>query len=810
MKRLKILTAIFVLVASQFGYLGSQHAHAETAGWLDPAWQQRQEVAVNNSGNAVLSNYQVKVNLTASFDFASAQPNGNDLRFTNSDGVSLLNYWAESYNPTTKSATLWVKAADLAANSTTILYLYYSNPAATAVSNGPATFPFFDDFNNPSWQQLPNMPFSTADETVAIASNNLYIIGGYNNMATNPLNSNYQFNPANNVYTKMANMPTARWGVIAATVNDKIYAFGGQTASGGTAANEMYNPATNTWASKAALPAAIGKQGITGCSDGTKIYLFYNSLAYSYNPATNSYTQLTSMKVQQPMLSWGSCSYVNGKIYVIGGYSNGAVGYNRIYDVATDMWSNGAALPFAMYGSLRETPVVGNNIYVIQGQQADSEFSSAVYQYNIPSDTWTKKSFGPHAADGVAGASYNGKLYTFGGRQDGSGPYGLPFAAIYDPSIDTNQNWTQLDGNFEVAGGSLRRMVPLKGSISGGPLFSQIQTTSYRTLGNFVLEAQGNQPAGGWNTIGINSNAGEYNYNFTGYLVPHNDWGVSPTATSIYKENGTSYNRLVTGSSATGVQRYKIVSTAANIALYRGGSLAMTTTDTAYRDGSISLITSSNSSATWDFMFTRAYATSEPSVALGAVTQAGAPTPDPIPDPTPPPPVIPATYSVWPTTATPAGSETENIPYELGSRFYSEVAGTVTGLSFYKEPSANAATSHTLQLWDAAGNRLATAITSGESASGWQTITLPVAQQVAIAANTPYIVSYILNANQPYAINVSQLANQQIHTAGSPLHLYKDGEAGPSGPFHVGGPGFPNQSWSSSNYWSDVLFTPTL
>jgi N-acetylneuraminic acid mutarotase len=790
MWRTRTVLVVFVLAAvSQLGFLGVRPANA-AAGWLDP-WQYRQTVVVTNGATA-LSNYQVKVPLSTSFDFASAQASGNDLRFTSSDGTTLLNYWVESYNAAARTATLWAKVPTLAANTATTLYLYYGNASAPAASNGASTFPFFDDFNNPSWQTLPNMPFSAADETVAQANGKLYIIGGYNNTASNPLNSNYQFDPATNAYAQKANMPTARWGVIAATVSNKIYAFGGQIATGaGTGANEMYDPATNVWATKASLPAGLSAQGVTGCTDGTKIYLFYNNLAYSYNPATNSYAQLASILPGQPMLSWGSCSYVNGKIYVIGGYSNGAVSYNRIYTIATNTWTCGADLPFRMYGSLRENPVVGSNIYVVQGQQADSEFSSAVYQYNTVTNSWVQKSFGPHAADGVAGASYNGKIYTFGGRQDGTGPYGLSFAAVYNPALDTNQNWTQLDGNFEVSGGNLHRMVPSRGSITSGPLFSQVQTTSYRTAGNFILEAQGNQPAAGWNTIGINSNAGEYNYNFTGYLVPQNDWGVTPNATSIYRENGTTYNRLVTGAVGTGTQRFKVVSTAASVALYRGGTLAMSTTDTTYRGGSLSMITSSLSPASWDFMFTRGYAAAEPTVSLGTVSTPGQ---------------IPATYSMWPAAATPAGAETEDVAYELGGRFYSEVPGKITGLRFYKESGTGVPTTHTVKLWDASGNLLASAATTGESASGWQSVLLPTAAQVTIAANTPYIVSYIINASQPYAINVEQLASQEIHTAGNPLHLYKDGVVGPNGVFHVGGVGFPTQSWGSSNYWADVVF----
>jgi N-acetylneuraminic acid mutarotase len=50
-------------------------------------------------------------------------------------------------------------------------------------------------------------------------------------------------------------MPTARYGLAAAAVSDKIYAIGGYGTTR-LATNEEYNPSTNTWATKASMPTA--------------------------------------------------------------------------------------------------------------------------------------------------------------------------------------------------------------------------------------------------------------------------------------------------------------------------------------------------------------------------------------------------------------------------------------------------------------------------------------------------------------------------------------------------------------------------
>lgn len=110
-------------------------------------WAYRQEVTIGNSGGS-LSNYQLKLSLnSANFDFSKPQPAGQDLRFTDADGATLLDYWVEGYDAAAQVANVWVKVPAIAASSNKTIYLYYGNPQAPSVSNGAATFEFFDDFD---------------------------------------------------------------------------------------------------------------------------------------------------------------------------------------------------------------------------------------------------------------------------------------------------------------------------------------------------------------------------------------------------------------------------------------------------------------------------------------------------------------------------------------------------------------------------------------------------------------------------------------------------------------------------------------
>ena len=76
---------------------------------------------------------------------------------------------------------------------------------------------------------------------------------------------------------------------------------------------------------------------------------------------------------------------------------------------------------------------------------------------------------------------------------------------------------------------------------------------------------------------------------------------------------------------------------------------------------------------------------------------------------------------------------------DVGVKFTSEVAGSVTGIRFYKASVNTGA--HIGSLWTATGTLLAEAPFTNETASGWQQVNFHT--PVAIAANTTYVASYL-------------------------------------------------------------------
>jgi hypothetical protein len=95
-----------------------------------------------------------------------------DVRFTRSDGSTLLDYWMEE-KVDGDYAIFWVKVADDLSTNPATIYIYYGNPDATTTSNGENTFLFFDDFPGTSydsnkWQVVGSPTITVSDGELKI------------------------------------------------------------------------------------------------------------------------------------------------------------------------------------------------------------------------------------------------------------------------------------------------------------------------------------------------------------------------------------------------------------------------------------------------------------------------------------------------------------------------------------------------------------------------------------------------------------------------------------------------------------------
>ena len=99
---------------------------AEADGWLS-GYYNRIKIPIDAAKiDAALSDFPVPIKLTsANFDFAKANSDGFDFRFTGADGTTLLKYERERHDSTNKLAEYWVKVPSVSDSADTYIYLYY-------------------------------------------------------------------------------------------------------------------------------------------------------------------------------------------------------------------------------------------------------------------------------------------------------------------------------------------------------------------------------------------------------------------------------------------------------------------------------------------------------------------------------------------------------------------------------------------------------------------------------------------------------------------------------------------------------------
>ncbi|WP_242588312.1 DUF4082 domain-containing protein [Corallococcus macrosporus] len=160
--------------------------------------------------------------------------------------------------------------------------------------------------------------------------------------------------------------------------------------------------------------------------------------------------------------------------------------------------------------------------------------------------------------------------------------------------------------------------------------------------------------------------------------------------------------------------------------------------------------------------------------------------------------------SLWNSvTGDPQFENADTTPAEVGVKFRTDVAGTVTKVRYYKGSTDNGP--HVGHLWSATGTLLATTETTpAETGFGWRELSFPA--PVSLTANTTYVVSYFATGGR-YAITPNYFSTAGVDMP--PLHAPSTVAAGGNGVRNLNGSAFPTEAWLNTNFWVDVTFVPS-
>ena len=230
------------------------------------------------------------------------------------------------------------------------------------------------EYDLTTWSTRKQMPSPRYDFAVATYQNKIYCMGGKDTKST-PLATNEVYNPASDSWESLAAMPTPRHGLEANVVNGKIYLISGlvharmSDVKGTfelTNINEVYDPATNRWATKTPIPYPASYYASAVVNN--KIYII-SSLTQIYDPQTDTWNYGEPTPFPVDMAGGATVVGVSPqRVYIIGGRDSAHLletAYNQIYNPANDSWILGTPMPTSRYGLT--TAVVDNKIYAIGG-----------------------------------------------------------------------------------------------------------------------------------------------------------------------------------------------------------------------------------------------------------------------------------------------------------------------------------------------------------------------------------------------------------------------------------------------------------
>ncbi|HKF99332.1 MAG TPA: kelch repeat-containing protein [Xanthobacteraceae bacterium] len=269
----------------------------------------------------------------------------------------------------------------------------------------------FDPAAN-AWSQKKPMPLASHHVAFASLNDKIYAFGGFKlpdsgPAAWEPIANAWEYDPAADSWKELAPMPTKRGAAAATALNGKLYVIGGATMMPGSnetgihparrhmvvGAVEEYDPASNTWAARSALPtprnhhvvaAAGGRIWVIGGRIGAAFITSGSNtdVVEGYDPAADTWTPPRDrMPTARSAITYG---VYKDKVIVAGGEFQdrrmlGAFRAVEAYDPAVNRWSILPSMPNPRHGLAGG--VIGDRFYAVSG---DAQSASSGAHTDVP------------------------------------------------------------------------------------------------------------------------------------------------------------------------------------------------------------------------------------------------------------------------------------------------------------------------------------------------------------------------------------------------------------------------------------------
>lgn len=416
------------------------------------------------------------------------------------------------------------------------------------------------------YERIADLPIVISAGQLEYLDGKLYHIGGTNEARTFDYARVYRLDLSNQAagWVQLKAFPNPRQHMGSAAYGGKIYIFGGQNGHDSNLITQddvhRYDPATNAWTQMADLPTPSGTNGRGHISSSAIVVdnrivvlageTIHNSgrtnLVSAYDPATNSWQNLTSMP--QSRYS-GVAAYLNGTLYYTGGSTSSitykgtpvqtSVPADACIPISTLPCANlQVNLPFnltfdaAIANTISDKNTAGTGFTVVDTYtgtrlaQDGTPSNSSIPGYEPSKLTLSAGRLQVVSSKGIAYQAENNQLNSLGVRVDSRGKLQIETTIVnpfYGTSSEQGGIWFGLDEKTFVklvATGNkvqLRREInDVSSAVSGEtnpdqritPIISGLNNTNLRL--RLIIDPVTNTAEGFYSTNGINYiNAGE-------------------------------------------------------------------------------------------------------------------------------------------------------------------------------------------------------------------------------------------------------------------------------------------------------------
>ncbi|HET90608.1 MAG TPA: helix-turn-helix domain-containing protein [Chloroflexi bacterium] len=241
-------------------------------------------------------------------------------------------------------------------------------------------------------------------------------------------------------WREQAQMPTRRAYFALVAAQERLFAIGGQTSEGATAAVEIYDPESNIWTRGSAKPRPVAY--VSAVVLGSDIYV-PGGCDDEHSPiqAMEVYEISTDVWREASPLPDPRCAYAltsrDDKLYLFGGWDGQRyVATVLIYDPESDTWSTGT--PMNSPRGLAAAATTSRQIYVVGGYDGKQELTQCSI-YDSTQDTWEDCAPLIVGRGGLGLVNLSDQVYAIGG---GGWTSYLGFNERYSPE---GNRWQAID-----------------------------------------------------------------------------------------------------------------------------------------------------------------------------------------------------------------------------------------------------------------------------------------------------------------------------------------------------------------------------